>query len=292
MLDLADWFATGFHVGITLPRFDQTFEIFCRVEGDGPWLTFLHGFPTCSWDWAKISGRLKSGHRLLMFDFLGFGDSSKPRKHNYDLMEQAHIVEAVWKHFQVGRTGVVAHNYGVSVAQELLARQTEGSLSAALDRMAFLNGGLYSDYHRARPIQTWLGRPVVGSLLARLVTERAFATQFSAIFSKDHPVSAVEIHQHWEAIQRGGGIHVYHRLIRYLADRRTHKARWEAALESSPIPLHFVWGMLDPVSGAPMAEHIHRRLPRADFLELADVGHYPQLEVPETVSARLVEIFG
>ena len=213
MHDLAEWFASGAHVEVALPRFDQTFDIFCRVEGDGPWLTFLHGFPTCSWDWAKISDNLKASHRLLMFDFLGFGDSSKPRSHQYDLLEQTDIVEAVWKHFQIGRSGVVAHNYGDSVAQELLARQAEGSLSATLDRMVCLNGGLYSDYHRARPIQKWLGRPVIGPLLANFVTERTFAKEFSSIFSKDHPISALETHQHWEAIQRRGGTRVYHRII-------------------------------------------------------------------------------
>lgn len=292
MLDSTEWFAGGSHIEVALPRIDQTVDIFCRVEGQGPWLTFLHGFPTCSWDWAKISDRLKSRYRLLMFDFLGFGDSSKPRSHHYDLLEQTDIVEAIWTHFQIGRTGVVAHNYGDSVGQELLARQAENSRSTSVDRMVFLNGGLYSDFHRARPIQIWLGRPVIGPLLANLVTEATFATQFASIFSKDHPISALEVHQHWQAIQRRGGTRVYHRLIRYMTDRRTHKARWETALENSPIPLHFVWGMLDPVSGAHMSQQIHARLPRADLLELRDVGHYPQLEVPDTVSARLVELFG
>jgi len=291
MLELNEWFASGSHVAVAL-RGDQTADIFCRVEGQGPWLTCLHGFPTCSWDWAKISGRLGSGHRLLMFDFLGFGDSSKPRGHTYDLLEQTDIVEALWKHFQIGRTGIVAHDYGDSVAQELLARQAEHSLSTTIDRLALLNGGLYSDLHRARPIQTWLGRPVIGPLLANLVTERSFAKQFSAIFSGEHPIADAELRQHWAAIQRRGGNRVYHRLIRYMADRRTHKVRWETALEKAPIPLHFVWGMLDPVSGAHMAQQIQARLPGADLLALNDVGHYPQLEVPELVSARLAERFG
>ena len=49
--------------------------LFCRVEGDGPWLTLLHGFPTSSWDWSRVAPDLARSHRLLGFDFLGFGDS-------------------------------------------------------------------------------------------------------------------------------------------------------------------------------------------------------------------------
>ena len=52
------------------------------------------------------------------------------------------------------------------------------------------------------------------------------------------------------------------------------------------MPLGFVWGMLDPVSGAHMAQRIAERLPDAPLLALEDVAHWPQLEAPERVAAR------
>jgi pimeloyl-ACP methyl ester carboxylesterase len=52
------------------------------------------------------------------------------------------------------------------------------------------------------------------------------------------------------------------------------------ALEGTDVPLAFVWGMLDPVSGAHMAERIRKRLPGAPFLALDDVAHWPALEAP------------
>ena len=53
------------------------------------------------------------------------------------------------------------------------------------------------------------------------------------------------------------------------------------------MPLAFVWGMLDPISGAHMAERIRERRPDAAFLALEDVGHWPQLEAPERVAQAL-----
>jgi pimeloyl-ACP methyl ester carboxylesterase len=45
--------------------------------------------------------------------------------------------------------------------------------------------------------------------------------------------------------------------------------------------------MLDPISGAHMAERIRARLPAATFISLADVGHWPALEAPARVVAAL-----
>ena len=54
-------------------------------------------------------------------------------------------------------------------------------------------------------------------------------------------------------------------------------------MESTDVPLAFVWGMLDPISGAHMAERIRARMPDAPLLALDDVGHWPALEAPERV---------
>ncbi len=73
-----------------------------------------------------------------------------------------------------------------------------------------------------------------------------------------------------------------------MTDRRAHEQRWVGALEQTDVPLSFIWGMLDPVSGAHMAERISERLPNAPFTELADVGHWPQLEAPDRVAAAIL----
>jgi pimeloyl-ACP methyl ester carboxylesterase len=73
-----------------------------------------------------------------------------------------------------------------------------------------------------------------------------------------------------------------------MVDRERDGARWVAALEQTDVPLAFVWGMLDPVSGAHMAERIGERVPDAPLLALDDVGHWPQLEAPPRVLDALL----
>jgi pimeloyl-ACP methyl ester carboxylesterase len=147
MIGLEAWFAAGQRVPIVLPD-KQSLHLFYQVTGVGPWVTFLHGFPTCSWDWAEVTGGLAANHQLLIPDLLGFGDSDKPAGHDYSLVEQADLVEALWRHFGIDRSALIAHDIGGSVAQELLARQSEGRLAARLTNVVFLNAALYHGVSR------------------------------------------------------------------------------------------------------------------------------------------------
>ncbi len=287
------WFASGERVRVELPPTDggaaRAWDIYCRIAGSGPWLTLLHGFPTCSWDWARLAPRLEPHRKLLLLDFLGFGDSDKPLRHNYSLLEQTDIVEALWRRLGIERTGIVAHDYGVTVAQELLARRNAGALTTQLESVLFLNGGVYPGLHRALRIQHLLGSRVLGPVVNLFVNQETFRRNFAGIFSRQHPVSDAELIEHWKAIVRHDGLRNYHRLIRYMHERTAHRERWTEAMESSSVPLRFVWGMEDPIAGAPMAAHIRQRLPQARFVALEGVGHYPQLEVPEVVIRKILQ---
>ena len=92
----------------------------------------------------------------------------------------------------------------------------------------------------------------------------------------------------WASMDDGGAVRRMHELLHYIADRRTHEARWRAALEGCDLPSTFVWGDLDPVSGAHMIARVEERIPSAHVVRLADVGHWPLLEAPDEVAAAVV----
>ncbi len=284
---LDDWFARGQRIPGVLPD-QKSVHLFCRLMGDGSWVTLLHGFPTCSWDWADIAEALALEHRLLMPDLLGFGDSDKPPGHTYSLVEQADAIEALWVHYDIRETALVAHDIGGSVAQELLARHSEGRLNARLTHVALLNGALFHGVSQPRPAQKLLANGLVGPVLARLVTERLFCRNLAAVFSPAHRLSRATAHAYWIAYRRRSAAPHIHRLLQYIPEREQRHARWEAALEQTAVRLQFIWGLRDPVSGAAVADVIAGRAPRATLLRLDDVGHYPQLEAPGRVKPALL----
>jgi pimeloyl-ACP methyl ester carboxylesterase len=279
------WFGSGERIPVELDG--ATFEVFCRVRGSGPSLTLLHGFPTSSWDWAKVAPALEQRFRLLCFDFLGLGDSDKPRRHRYSILEQADLTDALWRHYAIAETVLVGHDYGATVAQELLARRrTEARISSVI----LLNAAVYVRLARPLLIQRLLASRITGPLAAHAVRENVFRRSLASVFSPRYPISENELREHWRILQRHRGTApVSHRLSRYMVERRLHASRWEDALESAHVPLRFVWGMADPRSGAHIAHEIRRRLPDAPLVGFDDVGHYPHLEVPELVAHEIAK---
>jgi pimeloyl-ACP methyl ester carboxylesterase len=282
---LLEWWGRGQRLQISLQ--DRPWRVFVLAAGDGPPMTLLHGFPSSSHDWAKAAPALARVHSLLLIDFLGFGASDKPRDHVYSLHEQADLVEAVWAAQRITATALAAHDYGVSVAPELLARRARGSLATDLLSLHLLNGGLYPDLHRAQPTQLALLDAEQGPALGALITEELFAQGLRPTFADAYDPAA-DIADIWQATSRDGGERIAHLLINYIRDREQHARRWVQALEQTDVPLAFTWGMLDPVSGAHMAERIRERLPEAAFEQLRDVSHWPPLEAPERVSEALL----
>ena len=142
-------------------------------------------------------------------------------------------------------TALVAHDIGGTVAQELLARQSENRLTVRLTQVTLLNSALYGAVSSPRPVQKLLSQPLVGPILARLMTERLFTRTLRSVFSETHPLSSATAHDYWLAFRRRSTSPHIHRLLQYIPERKQHHARWESALERTKVPLHFVWGMAD-----------------------------------------------
>src|SRR5205807_4739361 len=118
MSSIEAWWSAGERVPLVVG--EREWRLFVRRMGEGPTMTLLHGFPSSSHDWAKVAPALAERHSLLLLDFLGFGASEKPREHRYSLHEQADLVEALWAREGMAECVIVAHDYAVSVTEELL----------------------------------------------------------------------------------------------------------------------------------------------------------------------------
>ncbi|WP_457652756.1 alpha/beta fold hydrolase [Rhodocaloribacter sp.] len=274
---LRDWHASGRtfdHCGHT---------IFYREDGEGEALVCIHGFPTASWDWHRLWPALTRRFRVIAPDMIGFGFSDKPAGYDYSLMDQATLVEALLDDLGVASVHVLAHDYGDTVAQELLARRAEGVPGPALRSVCLLNGGLFPEAVRPRPIQRLLRNPVLSPMLGRLLTERRFRKSFRAVFGPGTQPSDEDLRAFWALVSHNGGTRVAHRIIRYMNERERHRARWTDALRHTRTPLRLINGPEDPVSGAAMAARFRTLVPGADVVLLDGIGHYPQVEAPERV---------
>jgi len=286
MKSLSDWRAAARHFEAGGRRLAYWTEN--EADEEKPWLLLIHGYPTSSWDWTFIWPSLSAHFRLAALDMLGFGLSEKPKDIAYSIMTQADLQEALFEHLGVSEAHILAHDYGDTVAQELLARNNERALSFALRSIVFLNGGLFPEQHRARLVQK-LGLTPFGFLLGAMMSRARLRQTFDGIFGADSKASDEEIDTHWSLILENDGRSVLHKLLQYIPERRANRPRWVGALETARIPLRLIDGGADPVSGAHLYHHYRANVPDADAVLLESIGHYPQTEAPEAVANAFLD---
>ncbi|WP_243391616.1 alpha/beta fold hydrolase [Pseudohalioglobus lutimaris] len=280
---IEDWEARGKRA--TLCGHD-IFFIDEPARGDS-WGTILliHGFPSASWDWWKIWPNLNRHYRLVAMDMLGFGFSAKPSPHDYRIMEQADICEALVGHLELDEFHVLAHDYGDTVAQEMLARQNAGAGIGRWRSCLFLNGGLFPETHQALLVQRLLLGPL-GFLVRHAFSRASMRKSFDRVFGPDTPASDEEMDALWQLFTLNDGQRNLHRLIHYMSDRRSNRQRWLDALCEACCPIGLINGSVDPVSGEHMVQRFEQLVGREHFISrLPNIGHYPQLEAPDDVLA-------
>jgi pimeloyl-ACP methyl ester carboxylesterase len=261
-------------------------KIFYIDEGDRqlPVIILIHGFPSSSYDFFPMWDRLCESHRVICLDMLGFGFSDKPNSRNYKIHKQANLFEQLIDHLKLTDFNILAHDYGVSVAQELISRQLEVRGHGNCLSCAFLNGGLFPETHKALFLQRILLSPI-GKWVNLLNGFKMFSRSFSSVFGPNTKPTNKDLELFWELVNYNQGRHLFHTVITYIDDRREHQDRWRYALQTSPIPLALINGSVDPISGKHIVERYTQLNCRLDYLaELSEIGHYPLVEAPDLVS--------
>lgn len=251
------------------------------TAGQGEPLLLIHGFPSASWDWHYLWQPLTQRFRVIACDMLGFGDSAKPANHEYSLLEQADLQQALLEHLNVEQpVHLFAHDYGDSVAQELLARHYESRVELA--SCVFLNGGLFPETHRPLLMQKLLLSPL-GWMIGRAFSRDGLVRSFRQIFGPQTRPSESQMDDFWSLVESHSGPRIMHKLIAYIPERRVWRNRWVSAMQRGEVPLRVIDGGVDPVSGVHMVERYRELIPDADTVVLPDIGHYPQIEAPGEV---------
>ena len=257
---------------------------------DKPALVLLHGYPTSSHDYHRVLGDLAARYRVIVYDHPGFGLSDKPRDYSYALYEQADVALLLMRELDVKSAYLFAHDYGTSVATELLARWNRGFRPVTFESITLCNGSMHIELARLRLIQKLLRNETIGPWVARLTSQRLFERNMRKLWHDPGTLSRDDLDAMWELLIRDGGKAVLPRVTQYLRDRVRYWHRWVGALQQSQLPLNFLWGAEDPIVGRDVAELHHAEAPGSRLTVLDGVGHYPMLEAPRRWTDALLAL--
>lgn len=248
-------------------------------------LVILHGFPTSSYDFGAALPELAPRRRVVVHDHLGFGLSDKPERWSYSLVEQAEVAIALWRSLGITKAHVIAHDYGTSVATELVARRDRGLLPIEIASLTLCNGSVHLDLARLTLAQRLLRSPSVGPAFARLATKRVFDAQMRRIVGDPASLSTEDLDAMWAGLVRANGRARMHHLSSYLDERVRFRDRWIEPLTRIDVPAHVLWGRRDPIAVPAIAERLAAQMPGARLTWLDELGHYPMVEAPARFAA-------
>eukprot|EP00058_Branchiostoma_floridae_P017320 XP_002602808.1 hypothetical protein BRAFLDRAFT_281939 [Branchiostoma floridae] len=253
----------------------------------------IHGFPSSSHDWVKVWDGLQGRFgRVIASDLLGFGFSDKPLDHNYSIFEQASIIEQLLETLEVKEVYILSHDYGDTVALELLRRfldrQKSSEKSAAhlrIRSVCLMNGGFLPETITFQWVQ-YLLTTSLGPYLSRLSNFLPFTFKqgISKVYGPDTKPSPAEYDDHQTLLRWNDGHLAMGSISQYQNERVAHRERWVEAVQQSTIPVHLIYGPADPVNTPVLLDRYRELFPRAtDTVLNSKIGHYPHVEDPQSV---------
>lgn len=286
-MNAQEWLTKGQFIEI---KGRKLFVIDTDTDSTKPILLILHGYPTCSYDYYKALPYLEKHFRIIVHDHLGFGYSDKPKGYSYSLIEQADFALSLWEELGVKKAHVLAHDYGTSVATEIIARDNENKLNDfEISTVTLCNGSMHIELAQLRTIQKLLLNRFTGPIVARLSNKKTLAKNLENIYFDSSKINNEEIDTLWSMMTHNNGKAVLHKVTGYIKQRYTHWNRWIGALQKTELAINIVWAKEDPVAILKIAETIYEETKNSNLTVLDNLGHFPMLEDPERWSNAVIE---
>jgi pimeloyl-ACP methyl ester carboxylesterase len=267
-------------------------EVFHVELGDpqAPVLLLVHGWPTSSFDWSGVAGRLSGQFRVCALDFPGYGFSAKPPGWGYSLARDAGLLEFYLSEvLGADASVIVAHDRGDSVA--LLYAQ--GHHATRLGHLVLSNGNIFLPLSNLTAAQrqildqrSW--PKVAGMLTASRLAAGLGASTFTPPRTADDP----EVEALSTIFSHEDGMAVLHETIQYLTERARHEQAWLAGLARASFPVTLIWGLYDTVSPPRVASYVWHeylmRKPGSNRLYfIPGANHYVQVDRPDAFAQVL-----
>lgn len=259
-----------------------SYSIHYVEKGSGPQhVLLIHGFAAHSYTWKFLIDELaEAGYHVWALDLLGFGYSDKPPKAQYGLDLFIAQIEAFMGEMGIRSASLVGHSMGggLSLATSILHGDRVQSL-VLIDALA---------YPIKLPIYFFLTK-VLGNLSRPFFGKGMTKRILKDLMHDPKKISQEQIEAYSLPYDMPGGKYA---LIRTLQNFRPEELDQLAPhFKNIKVPILLIWGEQDKWMPQSYYQQLSKALPHAQHALIANCGHIPQEEYPQTTLKAILKFY-
>ncbi|MBS0614555.1 MAG: alpha/beta hydrolase, partial [Proteobacteria bacterium] len=255
-----------------------------RDEGkaDGPVLVLLHGYGDSFTSWEGWVAALKDRFRLISLDFPGHGLTRAPVGYYLDGDQLADLVDMAAARLQLSSFAVAGNSMGGGVAWRFAVRHPQHLKALILvDAAAFPPESPPKEVPLAfRILQYRWGRKLLASIDNTPLIDQGLKADVY-----DKSLITPGLVARWAEFQRAPG----HRDILMAINPGKQLAATTEVLARIQAPTLVMHGEADVLIEPASSRRVAAAIPNARLLLYPQVGHLPQIEIPQRSAADVAE---
>ncbi len=267
------------------------------IDGAGPPLLLLHGWPEFWLTWEPVMRRLADRFTLIAPDLRGFGQSDKPAGEKWGAEDHAGDLLALLDALGQQRVGLVGHDVGGAVMQAMARRAPERFTGLFFFDFVYPGiGARMGAPHRLNEIwyQSFHQMPFAPALVgATRESCRAYIGHFLRRWAhrKDAFDDVLEewVDNFMVPCNLAGGF-AYYRAAH--AQRMGMIAGEAAPLPPIPLPTCVRWAENDAIFPFAWTDRLGETFTDLDLKMFQAVGHFPHREDPDGAAREIAACFG
>ena len=264
----------------------RPYRIYAKdYTSEEPAIVLMHGFPDNLHLYDRLVPHL-SGRRVVVFDFLGWGDSDKPEGYPYTADNQTRDLDAVIGQLGLESVVLVAHDASGPPAIDWALAHPE-----RVSALVLLNT-YYNTMKTLRPPEAILlfSAPILRNIARTVIRhsdylDRKFYSWQVGRFIRDEEVKNEVVPFLYSRFReaRPAFWALNEDLFRTVLSRR----KMIPKMRTFARPVRIIFGDADPYLNRGVARRFHELFPTSELFLLPDARHYVQIDEPEEV-ARLI----
>jgi haloalkane dehalogenase len=263
--------------------------------GTEPPIILMHGFPDNHHLYDRLVPHLSPPRRVVLFDFLGWGDSDKPAGYPYTADNQVGDLDAVITQLKLGQVVLVGHDASGPPAIDWALAHPQ-----RVDGLVLLNT-YYCDMPTLRPpLAIWFfSTPVIRSVarpLSRLfgnwLFRRTYWWQVGSFIRDEHVRREFVplLYQQFDA--KASARPAFFRLNVDLLPTVRSRNQMIPKMKEFSRPVRIIFGDADPSLNSGVARTFHEFFPGSELFLIPGAQHFVQLDEPEQVAGFILTMPG